>query len=624
MAIITIGRPAYFFVLFVDEDQNPIALTTPTIHLFTFDAGVEVVLEDGVMIPTSEVGKYLYSYLIPPLWSYDSNLYAHMRGTDSNGTQFLTEQQFDLWNADGTPFTPPPPMSHWNTDDGANGDEGFVSPSVLSFQLARVPTSSGGEGSPLYAGDWASTTQGRVTKTKTLVLSAGGYTTGFGGDSTFLVDIKVPSGASLELSVFTAVGDGVQTSVSNGVSFSITNYRADEQRRFKANAVVTIDLETLLQFYNLVGARISVTTTHITDVATDGGLSSSYTESDFYYDLDIKTPEVANVQFQEQLKVIRQLSGIAYYAVTSRFGVTVTGIDHLNNASSKHENNLTITAINIGLPTLEQSPFGVGSANFTGWNSNENSIGVSYQKLDWEVSNSNYRALGSNISVEAHANDAWANGLTVSSPTLPVLIDTFIPTSTSQYAGFDDENHRMQSDYVTGWDSAHHLTSGEALVQGGQLQIPHTDWTPYLPLDPSPNPNYTTLNQAASYYRVFDVLDNGLVSHSNFTLTIQGVFASSLEQDLINGDIQIFVRRKASVSGAFGTGSAPLSVHGTAYNHTLFDDGATNGQIREFVVGNSISLTFGGYAVREGVYVEFRLTNPLVKLDSVLVSFMSG
>lgn len=621
MAIVTIGRPAYFFVLFVDENQDPVVMTDATIHLFTFDADEEYVLEDGVLTPTNELGKYMYSYTIPNDWSYDSNLYAHMRGTDGNGTKYLTEQHFDLWNDDGTPFTPPPPMSHWNTDDGANGAEGFVAHSELNFKLARVPTSSGGEGSPVYAGDWANSTQGRVTNTKNLVISAGGFTTGFGGDSSFIVDIRLPSGASLELSVFTATGDSVQTSVSNGVSFSITDFRADEQRRFKANSVVTVDIETLTEHYNLLGARLSVITTHITDSTTDGGGVYSHTITDFYYDRNLNTPSIVNVQFQEELRVIRQLSGIAYYDITACFGVSVTGIDHLNNASAKHENNLTLTAINIDLPTLEHSPFGIGSEYFTGWNSNENSNGASYQKTDWEVLNPNYRALGVSVYVEAHANDTWNDGVVLSSPLIPLLVDTFVPTSTEQYDGFDDENHRTQSDYVTTWDSEHHLVSGEALVQGGKLQIPHTDWSPYLPLDPAPNPNYTTLNQEASYFRVFNVLDNGLVSHSNMTMTIHGDFVTGLEEDLINGDLQIFIRKKASESGTSGVNSPPLMVHGTAYNHTLYDEGVTNGQIREFVVGNTLSVTFGGYAVREGVYMEIRITNPLVKIDSMSVSF---
>lgn len=625
MAIVTIGRPAYFFVLFVDEDNFPINVVSTSLHLFTFDEDAELVLLDGVgMTPTGEVGKFMYSYLVPEDWNHDSNLYAHMKGVDTNGTVYLTEQHFDLWNADGTPYRkppPPPPMSHWNTDDGGNGAEGFVTNSELGFATAFVPTSSS-MGGPVYSDTWAGTIQNRVTRTTQVVIKPSGFITGVGGDSSFVVDVLV-NGNSFFNHVFSTNADGFFASVHNIITLSVMNMTDDNQERKKANLEVVVDFNALASVLGLVGMKISVVTTHITDSVSDGGGMYSHVVDYFYYDSDPQTPELTSVTFRENLRVVRHLSGIAYYDRTSTFLVAVTGIDDLNNASAKSSKNLVVRANNLELPDLEHSPFGVGSEYFTGWTPNENVVGVGYQKDDWELLEPNYRDI-TEASASAYVSDTWASSDILTSPLKLMLIDTFFPTSTPQYEGFDDEVHRKQSDYTTAWDSVHHLNSGEALVQGGFLQIPYNDWSPYLPLDPLPNPDYTPIGQSASYYRTFEVTDDGTVSHSNMTMSIEGEFVNGLEQDLINGDLQIFIRRKASVNGSMGVGANPLMVHGTAYNNTLFDDGVTNGQIREFVVGSTVSLTFGGYAVREGVYMEIRITNPLVKLDSLLVSFLSG
>ena len=625
MAIVTIGRPAYFFVLFVDEDQEPVPVVEATIQLFTFDDDAKVTLIDDVLSPTGDVGKFMYSYMLPEDWNFDSNLYAHMRGTDAKGERYLTEQHFDLWNADGTPYRkppPPPPVSHWNTDDGSNGADGLVSHSELNFATAYIPESSGGAGNPIYSDSWATKVKNRVTRNETIVIKPTGFITGVGGDSQLSINVQTENN-----SIFSHTFDTQSNGFNLGggvVSLDISDLQPDEQGRFKANLEVSLNIKELADILNLKGAKIRIVTTHVTDSVSDGAGSYSHTVPYFYYDRDIESPEVDNVIFEESVRVVRHLSGIAYYDRTSTFLVAVTGIDHLNDASAKSSQNLVIVANNIDLADLYQSPFGLGSQYFTAWTPKENVSNVSYQKDDWTLLEPNYRAIGVAISASAFASDTWSSSPSKTSPLKTVLIDTYTQTSNPQYEGFDDEVFRKQSDYTTAWDSEHHLNSGEALVQGGFLQIPHTDWSPYLPLDPMPNPDYTPIGQTASFYRVFDVTDNGTISHSNMTMTVEGLFVNGLEQDLINGDLQIFIRRKASLNGSSGTDSTPLSVHGTAYNNTLFDDGVTNSQIREFVVGNTISLTFGGYAVREGVYMEIRITNPLVKLESVLVSFLSG
>ena len=85
-------------------------------------------------------------------------------------------------------------------------------------------------------------------------------------------------------------------------------------------------------------------------------------------------------------------------------------IDDLNNASAKYQKNLVVEAVNIDLPKLEHSPFGVGNQYFTGWTAGVLQNGVDYQKSDWELQEPNYRVIGLNIFATAHADDTWHAG----------------------------------------------------------------------------------------------------------------------------------------------------------------------------------------------------------------------
>jgi hypothetical protein len=53
-----------------------------------------------------------------------------------------------------------------------------------------------------------------------------------------------------------------------------------------------------------------------------------------------------------------------------------------------------------------------------------------------------------------------------------------------------------------------------------------------------------------------------------------------------------------------------------------FDDGATDGQIRlGSSSGNTINGTFGGFNATNGIYVEFKIHNSAIRIDTVTVTF---
>ena len=630
MSIATIGNIANFHVLFVDGNNDPVSVVSATIEIFTFNglpASKEILVAAGTNMTAvaGVTGQFVYSYTIAGDYNLNPNLCAHMIGVDAFGTKYLVEQEFDIFDGSGEIIEPPPPdppQSHWNTSDGDNGAGGQVSASGLSFTSAYIPTPSGGEGSPFSVGTTGGSIQSRVTRGTTTTITSSGDTTGFGGDSTMTV-IVYDADNTTPLESFTTPslqGDGAHTSISGAIVVTLTNYANDSQAFMKAKASVSIDFDMLLSSFVRDGGRIgSVVVTHTVDSVTDGTGDYTFTLSGFFIDSQPTTPTISGVTFSENLAVVKYLSGVAYYDINSTFTINVIGIDQLNRNTAKSSSNLSITATtSMKLPNLNVSPFGTGSGDFTGWNSNQNVNGVGYTKSDWTITQDDYRVLGSEVSSTVTVRDTWSTGTQLTTPVQRILVDTFGNPSNETSDFFDDEDFRMEGDYVTPWNSQKVLVDGEAMVYDSKLQMPHTDFSPFLPT--TTNPNYTNLPSAASYYRNFTT-PNNTTSYSGFSITIEGTYLNSLSQDLANGDLQIFVRRVDSTLGDSTPSANPLQVHGQEYNNTLFDDGVTNGFIREAVNGNTIQCTFGGKGMKGGTHIEIRITNSSIKLEQFLVSF---
>ena len=66
----------------------------------------------------------------------------------------------------------------------------------------------------------------------------------------------------------------------------------------------------------------------------------------------------------------------------------------------------------------------------------------------------------------------------------------------------------------------------------------------------------------------------------------------------------------------------PLRLHGAAYNSAAFNDGQTDGGIREgSSAANTINATFGAWPMQNGILVEVRLNKPAIQIDSIAVPF---
>lgn len=535
-------------------------------------------------------------------------------------------------------------LSHWDTSDGSNGDQSVTE--SISRTTARISTPSP-EGTPFFTNGWAGTNQD-ATLSGTVVNTTPGSTTGFGGDSTMIVTVYSADGSTV-LDTYTTpplTGNGANVSGSGFITVTISSYAADSFR-FSANASVSTNVSGILANNGLGGGRYHIEITHTPDSSTDGSGPYTYVQSDVFLDLNPNAPSISSsVTIAETggSIVTKHLSGLEYYILGSDFTIDVTDIDNHNRDTSRISASVLLRGDDYGLPDLDHSPFGTGSGFFSGWTNVYNNTGADYQKTDWEITQANYRYIGSTGNVTAQVRDTWGSTPAVPTTDDEILVDTYLVTSTDLIENFDDENRR-QDGYFNGgttvgnWDSTATLGidgysgDNEAIVFNGQLMAPNqttfvgessssnTDWSTYLPNAGGANPNYTGQGVPVVYYRSFP--DTG-ASRPSFTMTFTGTFVANATTDLANEDLQITIYKIGGLgsTGAPPSNTQPLFAHGAAYNFATFDDGATNGQIRlGSSSGNTVECTFGGFNMQNGVFCEIRITNSAIRIDSVTFTF---
>lgn len=679
-----IGEPFTFTVLFLDSMDEPIVPTSATIEAFYFDpTGAKQVLVTAgtAMSPVAgDVGRYALTITIPATLTPADQIYGIMTGVDPvTGLDIVVEQEVDPFDKGGgeieiqdegvslgsfsvinfvgadvevrdvggvaTVYIPPPPpppvptyASHWNTSDGDNGNQS-VSDGV-SRTTTRISTPSGGEGSPFKTGGWAGSNRD-TTRGTTATFATPSVTTGFGGDCTAEITVYDADGTTA-LDSFTTpalTGNGQHTSGSGFIVVTISSYGVDDPNypdRKSARMSVAVDVGAVLTGTGLQGGRYHVEITFNADTATDGSGAYPYVQSDVFIDANPTTPTITgDVNLSETAGhiVTRHLSGVIYYDVGSQFTIEVTGINQLNRNTARVSGNLRVTPTTNSLPTLNESPFGTGSSNFTGWTNLDTVDGVSYLKTDWGMKPGSYRIFGLGFSAAAQGRDPWSFGNAKNGNTVEIVADTYGPSSTDTAEYFNDETRRQDATYNNGvltgnWNSAKVLVPGEGLVCNGDLQVPNqapiTNWSAY---NPTGGPDYTALGGTVSYYRSFidQPVGGNQRNRSGMTFNFAGDFISDAVTDLAAENLRVFVRRVASASGGdTGPTANPLRIHGGLYNFALFDDGASvqGSYIRESTSqGNTINVTFGGFSCEQGVYVEIEIANPAIKLDSVVVSF---
>jgi len=665
------GDPFTFHVLWLDAEGSPMTVTSPAIDIFYFDnAGDrQNLVTSGVMTAvTGDTGRYAYVYTVSSSYDEPSPVYGLMTATETaTGLELVEEMVVDVIDPNASTLTvknegvvlntsvtsidfigvdvesdnpsgdairvfipPPSYQSHWNTSDGDNGNQSVTE--SISRTTTRIPDPSGGEGSPFKTGGWADSNQDTTLSTSA-TFTTPDVTTGFGGDSTMTVNVYDADGSTV-LETFTTAaldGDGSYDAPSGNISVTLSSYGSDTLQ-WKAKASVVVDFDGVLSDAGLTGGRCHAEVIHTTDSGTDGTGPYTYTQDPFFLDSNPSTPAInGTVSVSETAGQVltKHLSGVEYYILSSQFTASVTDIDGLNANSIRTSANLVLTGSEYGLSSLSHSPFGTGSANFSGWSSAENQDDVSYSNTAWAITQGSYRYFGSTANISSYPRDPWANGSTQNSSNASILIDTYTSSSSALVENFDDEDLRQDSGFNSGaaagnWTSTTALVSGEGFVHNGKLMSPeaasYQDWSSFQPSAGGANPDYSALSVPVSYYRTFE--DTSGDSRSSFSVVFSGAFVSDATTDLANSDLEIFVRRVSSPLGDSGPSANPLNLHGSLYNFSSFDDGVTNGDIREgSSSGNTVNGTFGGLPCEDGIHVHVRINDATIQIDSMTVTF---
>lgn len=579
-------------------------------------------------------------------------------GENINVLNFLGGSEIEAVLTDtgeATLYHPAPDfLSHWNTSDGTNGDQS-VTESITRL-TARI-SDPDSEGSPFKTDTWAGTNQAATLGTQP-IFTTPGNTTGFGGDSTMLVEVFDADGVTL-LDSFTSspiTGNLSETSASSYIDVDITGYGTDSSK-FQAKASVTVRIGGIFGGLGRTGGRYHVRITHTTDSTTDGGQTFVYTQPDVFLDTNQTTPSVNGaVSIAENTPLTKRLSGLHYYILGSSFDIGVLDVDQINRETARTLGNLNVDLSEYGLPTVDHSPFGTGASNFSGWTNLHDQDDVDYGSTGHIITETDYRLMTTSANITATPRDPWGSGAPVDSPDANVMIDTYLTNATDSFEDFQDESRREFIDGIGGaataasfpgaglWPSATSLASlaySPACVFNDHIMVPNQTHLVRPDGPNSVNPNWTSFNPAGSFdYTLLGVPVNyarrftqtPTTAIPNFIMVFSGTFAAGdALSDLQAGNLEIYIYRIARPTGTIGAfgpppvNTQPLRAHLQFGNPSPFDDGLTvNGSgIRTgSSSGNTITCSLGfGTPAQTGLYFHLRILNLGTKINSLSFTF---
>ena len=240
---------------------------------------------------------------------------------------------------------------------------------------------------------------------------------------------------------------------------------------------------------------------------------------------------------------------------------------------------------------------------------------------------------------------------------MKVAIDTVVRPSTDTVEYFDEENKRLaKSDLSSAWNSQTYCTDGDMVFYGGRgyhgSDLPRIlrnvsgalgtkgSLTRTLPNETiagisRQNPNYSGFLKTAILWRKF-LAPNTTTSYSTMSMNIStnGTLATKLS----NGDINIYVWKLDSIDPASVNLILPTTHSNTnqsasltnslwghsPYDFGTFDDGASQtaagSGMSTNIASNLLTLTFGDYAVKQGVLVRIDIKKGTY-LEEVSVNF---
>lgn len=573
--------------------------------------------------------------------------------------------------------------SHFNTTDGTT--DGIVTEDITrSTVRISSPTT---EGTPFATNSWAGTNKDAYTSSDgTVVFSTGEQVTGFSedasGDAKIIVKVYDANGTSVLEEFDTSTVNSLYkeqtfTSPSGDIIIVISNYEADTSK-WRAKVDITVVVGNILTDNGRDGGRYHVEAAMITDTATDGGGTYTYTQDDIFFDTNQSTPEINGVmtitESADQNNIVtKHLSGVEYYTIGSKFSLNLTDIDNLNaNTQGRAESsivngwNFNATATPWGVPVIQIKAWDPDYGTMAGWTNQWNVQDVEYEYDDWAIINSNWRYRKNTAVGTSKVYDPWGeSGISLSS-LYNIFVDTYSTTGNSNplRETFDDEEFRLirDSSSYDPWDSTAALGNGianqtgssspfdDACVVGSNLVkaskffvdtgnspdydtiISGSNMASSKPDKGGPNPDYSGYTDAATYHRLFETTNQPTKAIASFELDFTGNFINgNAYNDLIAENIKIYIRKAAApVSTNTGHSAIPHSLHGSAYNSSNYTDppsgvDAVNGsaQCRTGTTpSNTITGTFGGSNAYRGFYIEIQIIDSNIRIDEIVATLI--
>jgi len=486
--------------------------------------------------------------------------------------------------------------SHFNSNDGSTPST--VSNYSTTSRNIASPTS---EGNPYKIGDWSAGTLHPVSRSTSI-----SYTTSDKMsllnilDTTFTATFYDADGVSILGQNQITITENVDVTVS-GVRIVISNIETDTNK-YKTNINIYFDVETLLPN----GGRYTVEMIH------DNGIDGVFTKSQtLFYDTDVNSPTIDSITIEETSGqvITRKLSGVEYYTTGSKFTVTISDIDYLND-SSYPSTQVSVVGSEYGLPS-----FSLGGSSLTDWTNSYDNINSSYIKTDWAITSTSLCSVNNTANVATNWID-WSNGTSIVSTNDLVLINTKVGTSSRTSESFLDESWRCEisgpnfdsddaKSYNGGWVSDNFVGVNDAVfgpcLQCGRIIENYTTYNP----NPGTQPNYSS--QSTTVYLVREFVHNG-ASSFQFTLSIGGNY-TSLSYKMANVGTPW-------IEGYDSNGDAVAYDFGTWNNGNPIGSGG-------YLSGTKNSCTFNSTDIKDAsntVYVKIGFKNS-EKITSLGISF---
>jgi hypothetical protein len=385
-------------------------------------------------------------------------------------------------------------------------------------------------------------------------------------------------------------GDGLGTTMSfivynsNGVVAKIDNFEISESN-FVTNDNLTITVTDFENDSDRKKAKVIGNINNIDNIIPDGGRFYyevihyngqpgneliTFTSQDYFYDapsnqsgLNSTANISGSVEFSEVNNVLRYFSGVAYYTTGTIFGITVSGINLLNQLTFPTDRQLQLTANNMlinnstspNINNMRALANGTkGPKDITGWTIDWDSTGLTFSSnIQVNISNSSFPGFSPNTSnniltipssnITANIYDYGVADTQVSMSKL-MLFDT-LNLNNGSFASnpiIGEGNRLSVNGLLTGgslvYNSNSFIADDELQYSFGRIIYPQHNYTNFYPsvnnIDYS---NLTGSNKAFDVYTDLNILSTSNISIDGYRWYCSNPFGvnSSYNIDFTNG-----------------------------------------------------------------------------------------